>query len=344
MKRLLDIIGQNKYFLLFILIFAYVQSIYFRILVRETINVYIFTPEAAIATLISVSILFLIILYFIKRWQKSAIFTTKELLKIFTSSILVYILIMNLNGLILTFIFDTFERNFNQKTFLLTTFTNLLNGFIYGSFFLAYYYYQKNKENQKKIILYNQAISESKINQLKTQLNPHFLFNNLNVLDQLIDEDKNKASDFLNEFSEIYRYVLQATDKKIVAIEDELAFAKSYFGLMQHKYGTAYQLEVIQERKTNGNIVPLTLQLLLENAFQHNLGTENNPVFIKIEISDKLMVSNNIREKRNPKTTSGRALKNLKEQYDLLSKQNIEIHHSNEKFTVILPLIPQEND
>ncbi len=344
MKKLLYIILQNKYFLLFILLFAYVQSIYSRIAVRGTIDKYIFTPEAALVTLISVGILFLTIHYFIKLWQKSAIFTSAELLKIFTSSILVYILIMNISGLILAFIFDTFERNFNQKTFLLTTFTNFLNGFIYGSFFLAYYYYQKNKENQEKITLYNQAISKSKISQLKTQLNPHFLFNNLNVLDQLIEEDKTKASDFLNEFSEIYRYVLQATDKKMVSIEDELAFAKSYFSLMQHKYGKSYQLEIVQERKTRGNIVPLALQLLLENAIQHNLGTENNPICIKIEISDKLIISNNIVQKRNPKNTSGRALKNLKEQYDLLSKQNIEIQHSNEKFTVILPIIQQEND
>ena len=344
MKKLFYTISQNSYFLLFILLFAYVQSIYSRITVRGKIDVYIFTPEAALANLVSVSVLFLTIRFFIRFWKKSDVFNTKEILKIFTSSIIVYILIMHLNGLLLAFIFDTFERNFNQKTFLLSTFTNFLDGFIYGSFFLAYYYYQKNKQNQEKITSYNHAISESKINQLKTQLNPHFLFNNLNVLDQLIEEDKNRASDFLNEFSEIYRYVLQATDKKMVPIEIELAFAKSYFSLMQHKYGKSYQLEIVQERRTRGNIVPLALQLLLENAIQHNLGTENNPICIKIEISDKLIISNNIVQKRNPKNTSGRALKNLKGQYDLLSKQNIEIQHSNEKFTVILPIIQQEND
>ncbi len=339
MNRLFYTLYQNKYFLLFILLFAYVQSIYFRIVVRGKLDVYVFTPEAALATLISVSILFLTIRFFIRLWQKSAIFTFKEILKIFSISIIVYILIMHLNGLILAVIFDTFERNFNQRTFLLTTFTNFLNGFIYGSFFLAYYYYQKNKQKHHKITLYNQAISESKINQLKTQLNPHFLFNNLNILDQFIEEDKNKASDFLNEFSEIYRYVLQATDKKMVSIEEELSFAKSYFGLIQHKYGKAYQLEVTQKQKTAGNIVPLGLQLLLENAIQHNLGTENNPVFITVEISDKLIVSNNVLPKRNSKITSGRALKNLKEQYNLLSNHTIEIYNSTQKFSVILPII-----
>jgi len=344
MKRLLYTVRQHKYFLLFILLFAYVQSIYLRITVRGKLDAYIFTPEAALTTLISVSVLFLTIRFFIRLWQKSAIFNTKEILKIFSSSIFVYILIMHLNGLIIAFIFDTFDRNFNKITFWITTSTNFLNGFIYGSFFLTYYYYQKNKQNQIKITRYNQAISESKINQLKTQLNPHFLFNNLNVLDQLIDEDKNKASDFLNEFSEIYRYVLQATDKKMVPIEEELSFAKSYFDLMQYKYGKAYQLEVIQEEKTHGNIVPLALQLLLENAIQHNLGTENNPVFIKVEISDKLTITNNIIQKKKSKITSGKALKNLKEQYSLLSNQSIEIYSSNGKFTVILPTIQEEND
>jgi LytS/YehU family sensor histidine kinase len=186
---------------------------------------------------------------------------------------------------------------------------------------------------------YHQALNESKIHQLKAQLNPHFLFNNLNVLDQLIEEDKHKASDFLNEFAEIYRYVLQASDKKLISLNEELAFAEQYFRLIQHKYGHAYQLN-IEHNYNNGYIVPLTLQLLIENAVQHNLGTEENLVIITINVGENICTSNNINLKRNVKTTNGRALSNLKEQYKLLTKKPIEIEQSDNTFSVIIPIIP----
>lgn len=338
MKKLLNTIYSNRHFLLFILVFAYLQSVYIRIVVRRVINAFIFTPESAFATLISVCVLFLILLFFIRSWQRSDVFGIKEMLKIFGVSLLTFLITMKIIGFIIAFAFDTIERNFNQQTLILTSFSDLLDGFIYGSFFLAYYYYQQNIRKQKQLIIYNQAISESKISQLKTQLNPHFLFNNLNVLDQLIEEDKNKASEFLNEFADIYRYVLQASDKKFVSINEELIFAEHYFKLIEHKYGDAYQL-TIKNQNSEGFIIPLTLQLLIENAVQHNLGTLKNPIFIEIDIDKSIKVTNNYIAKRNAKSTSGRALNNLKEQYKLLTRNPIEIQKSDSTFSVIIPII-----
>ncbi|WP_028298043.1 sensor histidine kinase [Olivibacter sitiensis] len=338
MKNLVHKIRQNRYFLLFILLFAYAQSIYIRISVRGVVNPYIFTPEAAIATLVSVGVLFLVIVFFIKHWQKSTVFSAKKMLKIFALSLMVYILIMQISGLAIAWAFGNVERNFNRETFVLSTFSDLLNGFIYGSFFLVYYYYNKNKKHQEQLATYHQALSESRITQLKTQLNPHFLFNNLNVLDQLIEEDKYKASDFLNEFADIYRYVLQVSDKELVSISEELDFANQYFKLIQHKYGNAYQLN-IENKNANGFIVPLTLQLLIENAVQHNLGTVENPVCIHVNIDGNICVYNNVNLKRNSKATSGRALNNLKEQYRLLSQNPIEIQQSENAFSITIPLI-----
>lgn len=338
MKNWLSKIYQNRYFLLFIMLFSYVQSIYIRISAHEEINAYTFTPEAVLFSLFQSGILFVIMLFFIKKWQKSDVFSTKEMITIFGSSLIIFLIIMKLSGLLLAFLFNTIERNFNQETFFFNILSDFLNGFIYGSFFLAYYYYNKNKNYQKQLINYHQALSESKIYQLKSQLNPHFLFNNLNVLDQLIDEDKHKASDFLNEFAEIYRYVLQTSDKKIITLNEELAFAEQYFSLIQHKYGKAYQLEVEGENNS-GYIVPLTLQLLIENAVQHNLGTAENPVRIAISVTENICVSNNTNLKRNVKSTHGRALENLNEQYNLLTNEPIKIQQFDNDFSVIIPLI-----
>lgn len=188
---------------MFVILFAYVQSIYNRISFREEINAYAFTPDGAFFSLFEAGVLFTVILYFTKKWQKSDVFSTREVLKIFCASLITHPLIMQIIGFVIALLFSQIERNFNLTTLIYTSFTFFLNGFIYGSFFMAYRYYNRNIEYQEQSASYNQALSESRISQLKMQLNPHFLFNNLNVLDQLIEEDKHKASEFLNEFADI---------------------------------------------------------------------------------------------------------------------------------------------
>lgn len=338
MQNILNTLKRHKYFLLFVLVFSYVQSIQVRLGAWNVFNAYIFTPEAAMANFFSAGILFFIMRLWLLRWQKANTFNWGEILKIFGASLLLYMVVINTLALIIALIFDTFERNFNPTTLLHDTFSDFINAFVYGSFFLSYFYYRKNQKNQQQMAAHNQALAETRINQLKTQLNPHFLFNNLNVLDQLIEEDQYKASDFLNEFADIYRYVLQVSDKKIIPLTEEIAFAQKYFTLIQHKYAKAYTLDV-QAPQARGSIIPMSLQLLLENAVQHNLGTTRNPVRITISIDSHIRVSNNTLPKRHAKSTSGRALVNLKEQYRLLTGQNIDIQQTREDFTVIIPII-----
>jgi sensor histidine kinase YesM len=341
MENLLKRINRHKYFLLFIFLFAYVHTIHMRVLGWQAINILTFTPDAALFSLVKAGVLYSIIFLFIQKWERPGVFDTKVMLKIFSWSLLVFLVAMTVIKLLLAFIFDTFERNFNEETLYLNLFSELLDGFIYGSFFLAYFYYNKNKVHQQQLANYHQALAESRIYHLKSQLNPHFLFNNLNVLDQLIEEDKNKASDFLNEFADIYRYVLQASEKKLVPLNEELAFAEQYFGLILHKYGKAYQL-YIKGKSDQAYMVPLTLQLLLENAVQHNLGTDQNPISITIAVGENIQVSNNINLKRSQKPTQGRALNNLVEQYKLSTDQSIEIRQSVDAFSVIIPALTAE--
>jgi sensor histidine kinase YesM len=338
MKKRFSKIYSNRYFIFFILLFAYVQSIYIRISSNQEINALLFTPEGAISTLFKASVLFLILMFFIRKWNSINLLTASDIIKIFSISLITFLSVMKIFGWILALMFDTINRNFNQQTFIFSMISDLIDGFIFGSFFLSYYYYHINKRHQQQLVVYNQSLSESKIHQLKTQLNPHFLFNNLNVLDQLIEEDKDKASNFLNEFADIYRYVLQSSEIKIITLNEELDFAEQYFRLINHKYGASYQMK-IERNNSNGFIVPLTLQLLIENAIQHNIGTEENPVFIKINVSDNISVGNNINIKPNFKPTHGRALINLKEQYKLLSKNPIEIQQFNKSFLVVIPII-----
>ena len=327
---------QHRGFLLFVFLFAYAQSVHTRIMGGMTYGV--FAPDGAFGTFIMVCVLFLIISFFIKRWQKSVSFSAKEVLKISSASLVVYFVAAFLILFVIALFFGTIDRNFNRTSVIFNTFFFLFNGFIYGGFFLTYYYYRKNKQHQEQLMASNQALSESRINQLKTQLSPHFLFNNLNVLDQLIEENKVEASEFLNEFADVYRYVLQVSDKKTVPISEELSFAEKYFNLIKHKYGNAYQLN-IENNATEGEIVPLSLQLMIENAVRHNLGTAEKPVFIDVKIDDKLVVLNNIIPKKQPALTSGKGLENLNEQYAIVSTGKIEIEKSEHFFTVTTPII-----
>ena len=339
MDKIFNYIKENRYFLIFIIFFSYAQSIKSRMGYGKELDIYVFTPEAAIWTFLNSCILFLIIIFFIRIIQKSVVFNYKEIIKIFCLSIISNLIVIKLFGLIISLIFNTFDRNFNTKTFLLSTFSDFINSFIYGSFFLVYSYFEKNKNYQQKLQLYQEKNAKQQISQLKSQLNPHFLFNNLNVLDQLIEEDKQKASNFLNEFSEIYRYVLRSIDINIVSVNEEIVFIQSYINLIQYKFGNAYVLKINPISSESGHLFPMSLQLLVENAIQHNLGSEKDPIVIDITVGKLITISNNIIAKRYPRQSSGKGLNNLEKQYEILTGKKIEIKKSETEFTVRIPII-----
>lgn len=341
LHQLSSLLRRHRYFLVFILLFAYVQSVYSRLTVWNQLNAYTFTPEAAVSTLLRAGILFFILRYFLRRWPIGPAFQLTPLLRAAFLSIVVFLAAMKLIGFCIAFVFDNIERNFNAETFFNAMFTDLLDAFIYGSFFLAYHYFRQGRQQQRLLSLAQQALADSRFNQLKAQLNPHFLFNNLQVLDELIIADQAQASRFLQQFADIYRYVLQATEQKVVPLYQELHFAQQYFELLHHKYGAAYQLHVPDAPLPAAGLVPLTLQILLENAVQHNLGTAQAPVLIRLTIQNNtLQVQNNTQPKQYRKATQGRALHNLQAQYQWLSPGTFSCTQSDQHFTVSVPLLP----
>lgn len=344
MMKFLKTLQLHKFFLGFVFLFAYAQSIQGRILVRQNVNFYTFTPEGAIGTFIESLVVFFIIINLLKRFQKNNTLNLVSVIKVFTLSLLLYLLMANVFSAIVALVFNTWDRNFTYNVILNNNIGNVLDVCIYGSFFIAYYFYSKHKKDTKRLLVYNQALADSKIAQLKSQLNPHFLFNNLNALDQLIEEDQAKASDFLNDFAELYRYVLEVSNKKLVSIKEELTFVQAYFRMMQYKLENSYQLQVITPAEVNGFIAPLALQLLVENALEHNLGKVHDPVNIQIELTDQLVVTNNLVPKKSKKIGGGRALKNLIQQYQLLTEQPLEITKSETIFVVKVPVIKSKNE
>ena len=175
---------------------------------------------------------------------------------------------------------------------------------------------------------------------LENQMNPHFLFNSLNTLGGLIGTDDERALRYLQELSSTYRYIMQA--KRLVTLEAELAFVSSYSQMMQIRYGKNLHIDLhIDNTYQHHYIVPISIQLLLENALKHNVISDRHPLHIRIETTAEatIRVSNPIRPKQGSESTSGMGLANLAKRYQLLQQRDIKITNNNNQFIVEVPLL-----
>ena len=210
--------------------------------------------------------------------------------------------------------------------------------------FYAIWYYkyrQENKVKEQKIIA---GTASAKFDALKNQLDPHFLFNSLNVLTSLIEEDPYQAQKFTTSLSKVYRYVLEQKNKDLVSVDEELKFAKTYVRLLKMRFEDSIVLE-IPEKSTDSDakIIPLSLQLLLENAVKHNVVTAEKPLHIKVsEENGVLVVSNNLQEKQVVKKSSGVGLANIQQRYGILTDKKVQIRKTASTFSVSLPILTKQ--
>src|SRR5690606_386497 len=181
--------------------------------------------------------------------------------------------------------------------------------------------------------------ASAKFDAHKNQLDPHFHFKNLNVLNSLIEEDPNQAQKFTTSLSKVYRYVLEQKNKDLVTVDEELAFAKTYIRLLKMRFEDSIVFEIPdQSSNPEFKIVPLSLQLLLENAVKHNIVTSARSLKINVyEENGMLCVGNNLQQKQVVKKSSGVGLKNIQERYNILSDREVTIHKTTKEFIVKLP-------
>lgn len=181
----------------------------------------------------------------------------------------------------------------------------------------------------------------TELSALRSQVDPHFLFNSFNVLSGLIDENPEKAQDFLAGLSKIYRYVLEQRNDDTNTVGDELAFAKEYLDLQKMRFENSIDVETkISDEVMEKKLPSLSLQLLLENAIKHNGFSDERPLKINIkDENDSLIVTNSIQKRKNISESAGMGLQNINDRYSLLSKRQIEIVSDDRLFTVKLPLI-----
>ncbi len=178
--------------------------------------------------------------------------------------------------------------------------------------------------------------------QLKRQLDPHFLFNSLSILDYLVQEKQTeRASDYIKKLANIYRYLLKQEDYVTVELSKEMDFVHLYTDVMRERFLDSFEVDItLTEADLNKKIIPCALQVLVENAFKHNAVGPNNKLIIEIFCeNNKIVVRNNIHLKHTPADSMGVGLKNLREQYNVLAGKSIEVINDNKNFTVKLPLL-----
>jgi len=202
-------------------------------------------------------------------------------------------------------------------------------------------------ENWRKAALDAETLKKesavARYESLKSQVNPHFLFNSLNALTNLVYEDQDKAAKFIKQLSEVYRYVLDSREKETVSIQEELRFVKSYLYLQEIRFGDNLKVRLDLDNAL-GNVAPLALQLLLENAIKHNIVSQEDPLFVEMKIKEEFIwVENKLQRKSvSGENSPGMGLNNIRSRYAFLSNKAVIVNESEGKFSVGLPIIEVE--
>jgi len=275
----------------------------------------------------------------------------QEIMKRLTLMIITFLV---LTGLFLYSLFRTFESidlfnyHFNESAFVWSYFTmGILNIFL--TFVMEgisrYNDWKMNWQETEKL---NHAYKQSQLQGLKSQVNPHFLFNSLNSLSSLIQDDEEKAEKFLDEMSKVYRYMLTNDDEQLVSLETELKFVDAYMYLLKARYGDGLQLNIsIDPADKTKCLPPLTLQAIIENAFSLNTISKQSPLIITMASANGqgIAVTHNIQPKTVLTSMDYEAsLDNLVNKYKLLNNSTVVIEETDVQRSVRFPLLNQKKE
>jgi two-component system LytT family sensor kinase len=214
--------------------------------------------------------------------------------------------------------------------------TLIIMGFEIGKDFFI-----KWKVSLAEVEKYKKESVEAQLENLKSQVNPHFLFNNLSVLSSLVYKDQDKAVDFINQFSKVYRYILDNKSKELIELETEIKFIESYCYLLKIRFGEGILFNFnISPTNLQQLLPPMALQLLIENTIKHNETSLDMPLYVNIFTrEDYLIVSNNLQVRKLNEESSRMGLKNIMSRYRHYTKMEVHISTTEKKFEVQLPLL-----
>ena len=211
----------------------------------------------------------------------------------------------------------------------------------------AVYFYGRLEQFIREEEQAKQVIVTAKLDALRNQAQPHFLFNSLNTLRDIIDHDtKDDAKKFVDKLSDVYRFILDTGSANLVSLRDELKFSKAYIHIQSERFGDNLKLVWdINDSYLDRNVIPMSLQLLLENAIKHNVVSRAKPLEIIVKVKeDQLIVENKIQPKSTQMRSTKLGLKNIEKRYSLISERIPAVINDGEKFVVSIPLLKSKRN
>lgn len=217
----------------------------------------------------------------------------------------------------------------------------LVISFTILSFDLSAQFFTKWKQSLLEVEKYKAESLQAQLQNLKDQVNPHFMFNNLSVLSSLVYKDQDKAVDFINQLSKVYRYVLDSRNSELVSLQEELTFIKSYTYLLQIRFDRNLNFRMeIPDTSLQLLLPPMALQILVENTIKHNEVSSEAPLQVDVRIENgKLMVRNNLQLRSNVEPGSKTGIQNIRQRYSYFTEETVEVETTADTFTVRIPLL-----
>ena len=263
----------------------------------------------------------------------------KRLVLLFLAIVGTVILVDFIGNKILTFIF---KKDYHAQSFSKVLLPVIIISTMTMAIYEAIYYYIRLKKSIREEEQAKQAVVQAELDALKNQAQPHFLFNTLNTLRDIIDQNpKEDAKEFVDKIANVYRFILESGNANLTSLKEELQFAKSYIHIQSERFGENLKVNWnISTSSLDSMIVPMSLQLLLENAIKHNVISKAKPLVIEVEVKNKhLVVSNKIQPKSTKLPSTKVGLKNIEKRYHLISGKSIEIKNDKNQFQIYIPLL-----
>ncbi len=203
----------------------------------------------------------------------------------------------------------------------------------------AVFFYRQWKYNFSRSVRLEKDHLEAKYEALKAQLNPHFLFNSLNSLVTLV-ENNDKAVDYIQNLSEFLRYLLKGSNREVVLVREELEMLRKYIHILEIRFGNNLAVDInIPEKFFHFSVPPLVLQILVENCIKHNIIAQKKPLKISVYAENESITVENILQPKTTATATGQGLKNISERYRFFTTREVKISKTNGKFVVTIPLL-----
>jgi len=208
----------------------------------------------------------------------------------------------------------------------------------FGLYFLKSW--NKSKLEEERL---QKESTKAQLLALRNHLDPHFLFNNLNILSALIEKDKKQSLQYLDKFAEVYRVILQTDKQELITLREELKFVEAYIYLIKIRFEDLLQIKMkVSNDKLDAELPPLTVQMLIENALKHNYITEDEPLVVEVVSAGNFLIVSSTLNKKPQEDDEGSGLQNISLRYSYFTDNKVQIDESDGKFTVKVPLIDIE--